>query len=143
MKSCQLSEPFLVPKTPVWERSAKEYPNSPVFGYWFSSGAFDEQWSLEQLEKFVELVPKPEPDSEIVKKLVEIAHVDLPRSVKILQRLIDGDDENGRVYGWRDEAKKILQQAVDSEGETKDMAEEIIDRLGRRGFLEFGELLDL
>ena len=57
-------------------------------------------------------------------------------------RLVDGDDEGWRVPSWKGEARTILIAAMKAGGEAKDVAEQVVDRLERRGLLEFGELLE-
>jgi hypothetical protein len=117
-------------------------PQSAVFGYWFSSGAFDLQWSIERLLEFVKSAPKAEPDDMIVEQLAKICHHDPLRSAQIIQSLARGDTEGWRVEGWKTDAKRVLTVAMKSGGEARKVAVEIIDRLGRRGFLEFGRLLE-
>ncbi|MBI1904002.1 MAG: hypothetical protein HYS13_23115 [Planctomycetia bacterium] len=128
-----------------WERigrvDAESNPRSRAFAFWFASTVFDEKWSLARLERFVRVVPKPEPDDQIVERLKVIAPADLGSAVRILGHLVDGDDENWRIHGWKEQAKEILTAAMKIEGEPRDEAVRVIDRLGRRGFLEFGELL--
>lgn len=133
----------------LWERywesvgrdDATRHPTSSVFGYWFSCDVFDPAWSIEQLEQFVSAAPKAEPDHMIMERLTKIAHVDPTRSARIVGALVDGDDENWRIWSWKDEAKEVLAVARKSGGEAKEVAEAVIDRLGRRGYQEFGDLL--
>ncbi|MCE9545134.1 MAG: hypothetical protein K8T25_06410 [Planctomycetia bacterium] len=122
---------------------AREAPTSGVFSYWFVSGAFDPSWALARLEEFVSVVPKPELHEGIVEKLAEIGAIDLSRTLVILDHLIEGDDDNWRIYSWKENAKKILALAMQRGGQLRSRATETIDRLGRRGFVEFGELLDI
>ena len=44
---------------------------------------------------------------------------------------------------WNKPAKEILAKALASDGAAKDEAERTIDNLGRMGFMEFGELLNV
>ena len=115
-------------------------PTSAAFGWWFACGKFDNEWSLERLEQFVQVVPKPEPDFHIVERLAQVCHVDPFRATRILKHMIEGDDENWRVHGWIDEARRILAEALKEGGEAKNLAMEAINQLGRRGFFEFREL---
>jgi hypothetical protein len=125
------------------QNDAKGEQDSSVFGTWFVSGKFDNQWSLERLDEFTDLVPKAGPEYHIVKRLAEIASTDIQRSTKILGKLLDGDKEGWRIYHWRDDAMTILKLALDADGDTETLAEGIIDKLGRRRFTEFGKLLKL
>ncbi len=125
----------------IGQQDAKNNPQSSVFGYWFSSGALDPQWSLAQLEEFVSAAPRAEPDHLIVEHLATVCTHDPLRSVKIIQMLVMGDVEGWRIPSWKKEAKKILQIAMSAKGDACELAKQVIDALGRRGYLEFGELL--
>ena len=120
---------------------AKEKPTAFLFGMWFSCGQFPEQWALDALEHFVEVAPTPEPDHTIAKQLAKTAHVDIVKSIRILDRMVRGDREGWRIDGWRDSAKEVLRQALRTPGEAQSQAEALIDHLGRRGHTEFGQLL--
>ena len=123
------------------KKDAEENPDAWLFGHWFSCGQFPKQWALEQLEEFVQVVPTPEPDNLIAKRLAEIAHVDIVKAVRILDRMVRGDREGWRVQGWLDSAKEILTQAMAEDGEAREQAVSLIDYLGRRGYTDFGQLL--
>jgi hypothetical protein len=120
---------------------AADKPEAWLFGTWFSCGQFPAQWALEQLEAFVEIVPTPEPDHAVVQDLARIAHLDIVRSVHILDRMIRGDREGWRIHGWFDEAKRILQTAMNTGGEAQTVAIDLINYLGRRGHTDFGSVL--
>lgn len=124
------------------KKDAEEKPNAWLFGPWFSCGQFPDLWALESLEQFVKVVPTPEPDHDIVEKLAEIAHVDIVKAVQILDRMIHGDQEGWRIHGWLESAKTIIEQAMKVPGEAREQAEALIDYLGRRGYTDFGKLLE-
>ncbi len=128
-----------------WEGSGKEdaeeKPDACLFGTWFSSGQFPEQWALDQLENFVNVAQTPEPDHAIVEQLVKVSQVDIVRAVRILDRMIRGDREGWRIHGWQDSAMQILEVAMKAGGDARTQAEQVINYLGRRGYREFGELL--
>ncbi len=125
----------------IGHEDAKANHQSAVFGYWFSSGAFDPQWSIVRLDEFVSAAPQAEPDHLIVEHLATICTHDPLRSVRILQMLIKGDMEGWRIPSWKEEAKEILQVAMSANEDARSLAERVIDSLGRRGYLEFGEIL--
>lgn len=126
----------------IGAEDAKRDPGSRVFGYWFSAGVFDAEWSIVQLEKFVAASPKAEPDGCIMKRLATICNVDPHRSARIVGMLVDGDVDYWRIPSWEDEAKMVLGTALKAGGDAREVAKQVVDRLGRRGFLEFGELID-
>lgn len=126
----------------VGEGDAKRNPASYIFGYWFASKAFDPRWSIEQLEKFVGAANKAQPDDIIMERLAEIAPQDPLRSARIVGCLVDGDEENWRIGTWKERAKTVLAVALKDGGQAKIVAEGVIDLLGRRGYVEFGDLLE-
>ncbi len=123
------------------KKDAEEKPNICLFGTWFASGKFPDQWAMEQLEQFVEVVPLPKPDDAIVERLAKIAPTDIERVIRILDQMVHGDQEGWRVYGWFKFAKEILKQAMNTDGDARKQAEKLIDYLGRRGYTELGKLL--
>ncbi len=76
----------------------------------------------------------------IAKKLAEIAGVNISKAIRILDRMVRGDRE-GRILGWLDSAKTILAKAMSKDVDARRCAEALIDYLGRRGYVEFGQLL--
>jgi len=130
-----------------WEGSgitdAEEKPDALLFGTWFASGKFPEQWALEQLVKFVQVTQTVEPENAVIEQLTKVSPEKISSAVRILDQMIRGDKEGWRTYGWRDSIKQILQMAMKAEGEPRKQAEKLIDFLGRRGYVEFGELLKL
>jgi hypothetical protein len=97
--------------------------------------------TLEALRDFVNVVPVVEPDHLVVEQLARMAHVDSLKAVQILDRLVRGDRDGWHIHGWQDSARMILELAVRSGSLAKGAAEELIDYLGRRGHVTFGELL--
>lgn len=124
------------------KKDAEKKPNAWLFGTWFSSGQFPDQWALDRLEKFVEVVKIPEPDHRVVEKLADIAGVDIAKSVQILDLMVRGDQEGWHIDSWLDSAKKILEQAMKKNGEVREKAVALIDYFGRRGYSDFGILLN-
>lgn len=130
-----------------WEgpgkRDAGEKPDALLFGTWFSSGQFPEQWALEQLENYVDITRTPEPDHSIAEQLARIAQADIVRAVRILDKMVRGDWEGWRIHGWLGSARQILEMAMRAGGDARTQAEQVINYLGRRGHSDFGELLNL
>lgn len=123
------------------KEDAAEEPNGFLFGLWFSCGRFPEQWVLDRFADYVRVVPTPEADHAIAKRLAEIAHVDVLASMQILDRIVRGDQEGWRIHGWLDSARDILRQAIRTPGDAMRLAMALIDYLGRRGYTDFGQLL--
>ncbi len=125
----------------VGEQDAKNDPASYVFGNWFGCKAFDTTWALDQLEKFVRAAPMANPDHIIMERLAEVCQIDPLKCAHIVGLLVEGDVENWRISSWEDEARKVLECALKAGDEANHCAYSVVNRLGRKGFTEFGTLL--
>ncbi len=138
-------ERFMALWREYWEGPGKDDaerdPGSWLFGTWFESGKFPEEWALEQLEQVVDVAESVEPEHTVAEQFAKIAACDPTRSVRILNKMIRADREGWRAGPWIDVAKEILEIALDLGGEAHAIAVALIDYLGRRGYVEFGELL--
>src|SRR5262249_45095738 len=123
------------------QKDAKETPGEWLFGAWFTSGKFPEPWVLDRLQQFVKVNPTPEPDHMIAQRLAVIAHVDIEKSVQILDSMVRSDHEGWRIGGWLDSARQILAQALKTSGPAKEQALALINYLGRRGYTDIGKQL--
>lgn len=127
----------------VGKEDAQQKPDAWLFGSWFASGQFPEQWALEQLESVVSVTPTPEPDHAIVEQLAKTAQANIVKAVRILDKMVRGDREGWRIHGWLDSARRILELAMNAGGDARMQAVQVINYLGRRGHTGFGELLNL
>jgi hypothetical protein len=129
-----------------WENharaDAKDAPGSRIVG-WFESGYFPDDWFLDRFGKFVEVSPRSDFYGPIFERLLRIAETDIVRTTSIVGRLVEADNEGWRIFSSFKDIKGILRVALKSGGEAREEAERIIDLLGRRGALEFGELLNV
>lgn len=125
----------------IGKEDAAEKPDAHLFGTWISCGKFPNQWALEQLEQYVQAVPVPEPDHAVMEQLAEIAGTDIARSVRILDKMIHGSKESWRVHGWLDQVISILERAMEAGGEARIKALDLINHLGRLGFVDKVERL--
>jgi hypothetical protein len=77
----------------------------------------------------------------VMEQLEKVAHLDLPKSVEILDRMINGDRDGWRIQGWQESLKNILAKAVSPGSAAREEANDVIEHLGRLGYTDFGELL--
>ena len=112
------------------KRDARERPTDSLFGDWFTSGKFPDEWALSCLVEFVEVVPTPSPDHEIAERLAAIASTDPLKSAQILDQMVRGDHEGWRPAGWIDSAKTVLGIALAAGGEANKLANRTIEFLG-------------
>jgi hypothetical protein len=123
------------------KKDAEETPDAWLFGTWFASGKFPDQWALEQLERFVEVVAVPQPDHAVLERLSLTAKIDIAKAVGILDIVIRNAHEGWRIHRWADSVTQILEQAMNNAGGAREMARALIDYLGRRGYTGLGRLL--
>lgn len=121
---------------------AKAKPQGGQFGWWFTSKQFSDEWSLERLEQYMQVLPIPEFAERIVERLTELAGTHIEAVTRILDRMIRADKEGWRAYGWHSSAEEILRIALEGNDIVRGAAIRLIDDLGRRGYVEFGKLLD-
>jgi hypothetical protein len=77
-----------------------------------------------------------------MEKVAAIADAGLIDAMIFTDRYVRGDVKHWRVYGSIESLKKILAKAMKSKDQQlADMAINLIDYLGRSGYLDFGELL--
>ena len=120
---------------------AAQQPDAVLFGSWFASGEFPDSWALSTLHDYAEVVAVPEPEHLVMERLAQIANTDIVKSVRIVERMVKGDREGWRMHGWLEPAKTILEEAVKTGTGPRAAAEQVIDYLGRRGYVAFGSLL--
>jgi len=124
------------------KNDAAEQPDSQLFGTWFISGKFDPQWSLDRLEQFTEVAPCPQPDYEVVKRLSHLAASAPDQTFRIIGTMIKCRAEHGGNSSWIRDSRPVFQAALAASPATRQEARALIDSLGRRGFLDFRDLLD-
>lgn len=77
----------------------------------------------------------------MVEVLARIAEADLLKSVRILQLMEAGESDGWGLHDWVESAEEVLRMAMAGAQEVQEVARTVIDRLGRRGYLQFGKLL--
>ena len=112
------------------------------FGWWFVSNRSNAEWSLDQLLEVLKITKKINPDIWVVEGLAELSADMVGKTVQCLGLIVDGDEKGWGILGWKDDARKILSLALASEDQSaRQLAREIIHRLGGRGYFEFRDLL--
>ncbi len=116
----------------------------PEFGWCFHSSAFDDQWSLANLLKVLDLTGGIIRPSHLVMERLAVLVSEYPRDVvTIARRLVCGDSEDWRMFGWRAPLRTILDTAIRATSRNvRDGAIRLINELGERGNDEFRDLLD-
>lgn len=122
------------------EEAAKELV---PFGWWFASGAFEAEWSLDQLGVVLGRAKGIDPRHLVAERLVALAEAHPYEVVGCLRLFIETAEKVWEVYGIREEAESILRKALASGNKrAEDLASVVVHSLGARGFREFRPLLE-
>jgi hypothetical protein len=112
------------------------------YGWWFASGKFDDEWSINRLLDVLRLAGRVAPDHLVVERLADLSPAMPLQCIRALWMIVETDTKGWGVMGWRDKAKEIIRTALLSgNAETREKAQELVNLLGSRGHFDFGELL--
>jgi len=114
-----------------------------AFGWWFSSEKLPVDWTLPRLVTAVELGKDVEPSQDhVAEQLTKLAASHPLEPVQIYDVLARNDKEGWNVSHWEKDVRGALERALQSDNvRAKKIATDLIDFLGKRGYLRFGELL--
>jgi len=131
----------------AWRLSVARGAASPLshagemaaFGWWFASGMFDDAWAISQLREALGLAGSAEPEHKVVEHLAALsAQVPLD-AVECLDLMVGNHPQ---FYRWRKHLRAILLAALHSDNsKAKQVAEDLSNRLGAMGYLEYRDLL--
>jgi hypothetical protein len=136
----------------LWEKRLETAHNSTerisyttelaAFGWWFSSGKFNDAWAITQIKQILELIGTVEPDFLVLERLAIIVDTMPESSVECLELIIKNDKSGWRIYSWQNETRAILSKAIHSNSDKAiKVAKCIIQDLGKRGQWEYRDLL--
>jgi hypothetical protein len=134
----------------LWEsrlRAAREQPSSHMeeiaeFGWWFASAKFDTSWAIAQLKEALKLTAEVEPYDSVLDHLAALAPAMPLDAVECLKLIIEGDKEGWRISAFPEAKRNILRAALDCQDhEARQVAENLINRLGAQGYWDFRDLL--
>lgn len=114
-----------------------------AFGWWYNSGKFEDKWAMNHLLQALEIAKKINPDYFVIERLTEFAPKWPLKAIKCLKLLIEGNKPEFSYHGIRDkEIRDILKAAQQSSNKKAwEIADEIINTLGRMDRMEFRDLL--
>jgi hypothetical protein len=110
------------------------------FGWWFCSGRFPDDWSLQQLESALAIANTVEPDFEIYRRLAAVSSARPQQSVRCLERMVLNDKAFWQISAHATDIRKTLESALGSGGLAAGVARNIANVLGRRGIVQFRDL---
>lgn len=106
-----------------------------AFGWWFTSNKFDDIWAMTRLKQALELSGKVEDDHSVVKRLAELASTMPLLTIECFDLIVDNDKDLLGIYRWPDYARTIISSTIQSSNESaKQIARELAEKLGRRGY---------
>jgi hypothetical protein len=112
------------------------------FAWWFRSGKFPDDWSLNQLTAILHAGGTVEPEHVVAERLNELRETHLAAVVPVLSGLIETSQDPWFILGSRDEIRAILRAALESQDEgLRVSGRQTTSRLLARGHLEFRDLL--
>jgi hypothetical protein len=138
--------------TALWERRMERARSAPAdsveelaaFGWWVVAQKFDETWALRQLDEALRVAKKVESHlmNAVAETLAGIAARRAREAVRCLEGLVEADREGWGILGSEVEARNILREALaSSDAGARELATNLVHRLGQLGHLGFGNLL--
>jgi len=115
-----------------------------AFGWWFTSKKFPEDWALQELTAVLGLTRWAEPYDAVLEHLAALAPQEAGLAVSLLAKMVEGDHDGWAIRrGWRKAPRSILETALRSADQSaRQAAEQLINRLGALGFLQYRDLLN-
>lgn len=86
------------------------------FAWWFSSGEFDADWSLDFLRRALLAGCHPHPDHVVAERLAELRGNKVVERIEILRLMIEGGARDWFVLGSRERIEAILREGLASGG---------------------------
>jgi len=129
----------------LWTKRVSVGPPDELaaFGWWFSSGRFDDEWALAQLRTVLETKALPVASEKVAARLALLAPQHLSRTLAILVLLLEANTQALGLFGWRGPAKSIVAAAINSPDlNHRRLATEIAGRFcsPSYGYLEFRDV---
>lgn len=127
--------------------AARSHPEGAVqelseYGWWFSSGKFDDDWAINRLLDVLRLAKVIKPDHMVVERIADLSRSYPLRCIEALTLIVQGDTKRWGILGWRDKAKEIIRAVRSSDNQKAcKKAEDLVNYLGSLGYFDFGELL--
>ena len=110
-------------------------------GWWIASGRFDPEWTLDRLQRLLELAGAAEPSFQVMDCLVEISKSNPTEAFKVLRTWLNTERPDRSVLIGRKKSTMAILQAALKQPSTQDDARSFIHQLGAAGHLGFRDLL--
>ena len=116
------------------------------FTWWFRSGAFDDHWTIRQLEEVLSIAAADPKVLErfaysVLQRLAEVCAEFPDEAIRCLERITQAKESTWYMFANREPIAAILSSALSKGGEAARLANNLINELGRRGHSEYRDLL--
>jgi hypothetical protein len=118
-------------------------PEVAAFGWWFSSGQFDDSWAIMQLEKVLRLHEKIDMPYKVVERLAQLSMKMPLQTVTCLYLLVLAENDIWVTDDWKKQVRILLINALQSANrDAYRGAREVINLLASREIADFRDLLE-
>ncbi len=127
----------------VAAEGTKDYVNDLAeFGWWFQQKSFPEEWTLDHLERVIELTAGHiEGSTPLLERLEDIMMRDPARTLKCVEVLIKGGQKGWSIGSWTEPLRSILTKGRESDDPlVRELVVSVANQLGAIGFHEFRDL---
>lgn len=110
-------------------------------GWWIASGRFDAEWTLDRLQRLLELAGAAEPGFQVMDYLVEISKSNPTEAFKVLRTRLNPESPDRRLLIGREKSTMAILRAALKQPSTQRDARSVIHQLVEAGHLGFRDLL--
>lgn len=112
-----------------------------AFGWWVTSAAFEDEWSLDNLLAVLHNTKEVDPLYGVLERLRELVGAHPLKSTMCLQGILEGSREDA-LFGLGDLIRDVLAGAIDSQdAQARQLSTTLVHRMGHLGFVGFRDLL--
>ena len=118
-------------------------PEVAAFGWWFSSGQFEDSWAIMQLERVLGLHEKIDMLDKVVERLAQLSTKMPLQTVTCLYLLVLAENDIWVTDDWKKQVRMLLINALLSANrDASREAGEVINLLASREIADFRDLLE-
>lgn len=112
-----------------------------AFGWCFGSGKFEARWAVDSLLAVLKLTGSIDPDFQVLERLPDYVS-DFPKEiVECVKLLVEGQTSLIELSSWEGDLRRILMQTREHlTPEVRSAGNEVIERLGRLGYVGYRDL---
>jgi hypothetical protein len=113
-----------------------------TFGWWFASGKFDEDWSIREFLRSLDIYSKTNVYQLVIERLIELAESRPTSVIQILEKLLQCGELYWILTGKENNIRTIMTLALSSlEVEARKAARDLINRMIAWGYSNYSDLL--